>query len=358
MQAAGLALAPVPAQEFLNEECRLLSLWALQDEVVETVSDTKNHSHLAHRLAKCHRSFRHWRCENNHDWAEAENSCSVRICPHCSRRRARILADRLEAFTAPKKNLRYLVLAEKNSSDVAAGIASLWEAWTSLRRSVVWKKYCVGSVAALEVTWNGEERTWHPHLNVLIEGDYFPFEELNQAWVKATHGKGNTSFIRAADAGTVRELIKYVTKVADLLGEPEALDAFLAAVKGKRLVRTYGTFYGLPIADEDDPQAACCPDCKSENTVRLGYIEPYQVGLDFDGVLRIAGRSQARIRDDLARAVSFRADSFPQPRVFGPKNISGISILRRWDELHKEFAAANHIPSGLADLNSTGSRGN
>ena len=70
---------------------------------------------------------------------------------------------------------------------------------------------------------------------------------------RATEGRGRTSFIRAADAGTVRELIKYVTKIADLVGDAPALDEFLTAVARKRLVRTYGTFYDVPVDDEENP---------------------------------------------------------------------------------------------------------
>jgi hypothetical protein len=142
-----------------------------------------------------------------------------------------------------------------------------------------------GCIVAMEVTYNREDGTWHPHLNVLMQGDYFPFEELNQAWIAATQGRGQTSFIRAADAGTVRELIKYVTKVSDLLGKPHALDEFLTAVFRRRLVRTYGTFYGLPFDDEENP-GIVCPDCQSRTVVRLGYVPSYQITLDSKGVLR------------------------------------------------------------------------
>jgi hypothetical protein len=286
--------------EFLSEEFRLLDRYELQADLVETLKRTEHHSHLAPKVAACHHTFRGWHCNTGgHNFAMAENSCSVRVCPHDSRRRSLVLAARLEKFLIAKTGLRYAVLAERNSENLVDGLVSLWEAWTRLRRSVRWKRKVRGCIVALEVTYNREEHTWHPHLNVLMEGEYFPFEELNQAWIDATEGRGRTSFIRAADAGTVRELIKYVTKIADLVGNATALDEFLGAVARKRLVRTYGTFYDMPIDDEENPRAEC-PDCHSSDISRLGVVPSYQISLDLNGVFRFK-RSQRDVdRDDEA----------------------------------------------------------
>ena len=321
------------AQDFLSEECRLLDRYELQRELVKTLQQTEHHAHLAYRVAECHHSFHHRRCDQNHDWAEAENSCSVRVCPHDSRRRSLILAGRLEKFLVGQEGLRYAVFAERNTANLEAGIASLWEAWTRLRRSVRWKRYVKGCIVALEVTRNAEEGTWHPHLNVLMQGDYFPFEELNQAWVAATDGNGQTSFIRAADLGTVRELIKYVTKLADLLVNPKALDEFLTAVFRRRLVRSYGTFYGLKVDDEENPGVEC-PDCGSTTTVRLGHVPSHQIRLDAKGVLRVR-RPAHRVEFDLKRAVEFHP-SLPKEKPL----VSGETFRRMakaWDKRGLEF---------------------
>ncbi|HZC23341.1 MAG TPA: protein rep [Candidatus Binatia bacterium] len=323
-----------PRQAFLpSKEFRLLDRYELQTELVATLEQTEKHSHLVPKVAKCHRSFRHWRCENNHDWAEAENSCSVRVCPHCAYRRTLVLAERMERFTLGKAGLRYAVLAERNTDDLRAGVKSLWESWTRLRRSVRWKKHVQGCVVALEVTYNADEGTWHPHLNVLMEGEYFPFEELNRAWIEATEHRGRTSFIRAADEGTVRELIKYVTKIADLLDDANALDEFLTAIERRRLVRTYGTFYGLKVDDEELPQQdGDCPDCGPHahvSVVKLGYVAPQQVSLDLKGVLRVK-RPDRVVRSELAAAMEF-PPPIPEPRRFRPVP----ALAREWDRIHR-----------------------
>jgi ribosomal protein S27AE len=322
-----------PRQHFLpGKEFRLLDRYELQTELVETLGQTEKHNHLVPKVARCHRSFRHWRCENNHNWAEAENSCSVRVCPHCAYRRTMVLAGRMERFTLGKDGLRYAVLAERNTGDLREGVKLLWESWTRLRRSVRWKKYVKGCVVALEVTYNADGGTWHPHLNVLMEGQFFPFEELNQAWIEATQHRGRTSFIRAADEGTIRELIKYVTKIADLLDDAGALDEFLTAIERRRLVRTYGSFYGLKVDDEELPQQdGDCPDCGPHmhvSVVKLGYVAPQQVSLDFKGVFRVT-RPEKVVRSELDEAMEFPA---PIPAQRRARPI--CALVRDWDRLH------------------------
>jgi hypothetical protein len=320
-----------PTSEFLGEEFRLLDRYELQSELVETLKQTEHHSHLAPKVAACHHTFRGWHCNTGgHNFAMAENSCSVRVCPHDSRRRSLVLAGRLEKFLIGKPGLRYAVLAERNSGDLAEGLVSLWESWTRLRRSVRWKRKVKGCIVALEVTYNREERTWHPHLNVLMEGEYFPFEELNMAWIEATEGRGRTSYIRAADAGTVRELIKYVTKISDLLGDATALDEFLTAVFRKRLVRTYGSFYDIPVDDEENPRGEC-PDCHSSDITCMGIVPSYQVCLDLKGVFRVK-RTEREVDRELDSGVEF----YPSFLMDG-REVSRRAHPRAYDREFNEF---------------------
>lgn len=215
------------------------------------------------------------------------------------------MAGRVQQFIVGKQGLRYLVLAERNCANLADGVASLWSAWTSLRRSVHWKRKVRGSIAVLEVTYNRDSQTWHPHLNVLMEGEYFPFEQLNLLWQHVTAGNGRTSYIRAADESTVYELIKYTLKVAEraqeetgvsslrlIIDRPAAIDELLSALYGARLIRTYGTFYGLNVTDQDEPQEEC-PDCGSKKVCDLGPVSDHQLFFDFE-------KEVFRVRDDVA----------------------------------------------------------
>jgi len=283
-------MAPQPTQEFLSRELRVLDRYEAQGVLVEVLEKTEHHRHLAEKVLLCHKKFRKRRCDQNHTWAKAKNSCACRVCPHCSHHRAGVMGRRTQALVVGKTGLRYVVLAERNCRNLKAGIVSLYKAWNSLRRSVRWLDKVQGSIAVLEVTYNKKRRTWHPHLNVLIEGEYFPFAELNLAWKKATVGKGQTTHIQAANEGTIRELVKYTLKVVErseagelqlIFDDPAALDEFLAAVYGVRLIRSYGTFRGLKVADEEQPEEEC-PDCGSKCIVDAGPAQFSQLSFDFE----------------------------------------------------------------------------
>ncbi|MDQ1252577.1 MAG: Replication protein, partial [Euryarchaeota archaeon] len=56
-----------------------------------------------------------------------------------------------------------------------------------------------------------------------------------------------------------KELAKYVVKPGDFLQDPSLVDEYLKAVKGSRLVSTFGVYYNMVLDDDDDD--CCLPDC-------------------------------------------------------------------------------------------------
>jgi hypothetical protein len=272
------------ATEFLNKELSMLDRYEVQDALIEDLGATEHYSHLVPRVAACHRSFSHYVCDQDHQWALATESCGCRLCPHDQRKRAQEMAHRFQKFLVGKTDLKYVVFSERNCVDLDDGIDSLIAAWHRLRKSSPWSELVTGAVLVLEVTRNVEEDTWHPHLNVLFQGDYIPFDDLLEAWKRSTRENGHGVHIQKADAGTVPELVKYVTKTTDLVGNPVAIDKFLAATAGRRLIRTYGTFYRMPIDEEEG--VLCCPDCQSTRVQRLGSLWQWQVAFDFEGHFR------------------------------------------------------------------------
>lgn len=275
----------VEAQGFLSDRLKVFDRYEMQKDLVVGLEKTKYHQHLAAKVHACHKEFRKRRCEQNHEWvnpSQAHRSCSVRLCPHCSHRKAKMLATRLQKFLVGQTGLRYMVLSERNSKNLEEGKASLWAAWTKMRRSVLFKGKVKGCIAVLEVTFNLRKKTWHPHLNILMQGEYFPQAALKRAWIAATEGRGQTAFIRAADEGTVYELIKYTAKLPDLIHRPAVLDEFLAAMHGARLIRTYGSFRGFNVDEEVEEVEEKCPDCGSAIWIDTGSVHYEQLGFDFD----------------------------------------------------------------------------
>ena len=147
------------------------------------------------------------------------------------------------------------------------------------------------------------------------------------------------------DQGTTRELVKYVTKLSDLVGDVVALDKFLTAVHKKRFVRTYGSFYGLSVADEENPAGKPCPDCDSKEIVMLGRVKPQQVSIDFNGVMRVE-RPPREVDRDFAEAESFRPGLFVRHK-YAPR--PGHERTPRWaeqlDDSVRKFSRRKFISS-------------
>lgn len=188
---------------------------------------------------------------------------------------------------------RYIVLTVENCAleELRRGIDDLFSAFGRLRHSKLWDEVR-GALAVLEVTFNEQERTWHPHINIVVDGPYIEKAALDAAWLRSTQGKGRITWIERADHRTVFELIKYVTKLADFVHIPEAVEWFLVATHGKRFIRTYGSLYGLKLEeldgeDGEEPNQPACPDCHCRQVEELPTsLRIDDVYLDSSGALR------------------------------------------------------------------------
>jgi len=276
---------------------RLNNRWAkfsmLQASLVASLEKI-GRGKLAHEVTQCHTSFGGCRCKAcGGSWARATFSCGVRLCPWEARKRSMRAIHRFGDVIAGLRDPRYLVLSMRNCPlhELRAGIRALFDTFQRLRHSVLWSASVKGALVALEVTFNAESQTWHPHLNVLIEGSYIPQEQLAAAWRKAARDEGLIlPYIKRADSGTAFELLKYVTKLADFVHIPEAVGAFVDATRRTRFLRTYGCLYGLKLAEEDGDGAEAleCPDCGSPDVEVLRHcFSRNDVYFDGSGVLRL-----------------------------------------------------------------------
>ena len=190
---------------------------ALADLLAFTLEQTK-YRKLAPAVRSCHEIFRGFACPNGHVHAKASNSCALRLCPFEMRARAMRALHRFRPLIESLPQGKYLVLAERNTApgELREGIVHLFESWARLRKMPIFKKVR-GALVSLEITYNrammepdyeGERLPWHPHLNVVFDGPFIPFEQLRDAWLQATEGRGRTSWIEPVDRGTANELLK------------------------------------------------------------------------------------------------------------------------------------------------------
>jgi hypothetical protein len=243
---------------------------------------------VAERLRECHTRFWRMRCSNRHKWCRPYRPCNLRICAFEARSRSLRAVRRYGPVIARLEEARHIVLAMPNvpAGELRRGCAELWRAFARLRRSKIWG-WVRGAIAALEVTYRERRREWHPHLHIVVDGPYLPWAWLLEAWRRASGagpGQSRTCWINRVDSGTVRELLKYVTKAAALARHPDALEEFLSVTHRMRFVRTYGSLYGLNIEEEETG----CPDCGSQEIVVESVVTSDDVEWDERGILRPA----------------------------------------------------------------------
>lgn len=138
-------------------------------------------------------------CEPSSDTLAMAARCNNAACPHCARL---ISADRAEqvfqAMTSTGYGLRdyrMMTLTVRNCKrgDLKAAIGKLQTAFEYLRhkkQNPGWADKVRGYIWNLEVTFNHKESTWHPHIHILYDGDFYPIDNLTETWMRITKAVG------------------------------------------------------------------------------------------------------------------------------------------------------------------------
>ena len=188
------------------------------------------------------------------------NFCRQRMCAMCQWRRSMKLgvqADRIYKVLSDRgyKHV-FMTLTVKNCTgdELSGEINELYEAASRLKRMKVYKAV-KGAYRALEVTYNQEADTYHPHLHYLltVPEEYFHAEtyikhdDLMEAWRKAArldydpsvqieglHQKEGQSITSAC-----AELTKYPVKMAEI-NSSKVFQTMDNALRGRRLIQWTG----------------------------------------------------------------------------------------------------------------------
>lgn len=191
------------------------------------------------------------------------------LCPLCAiRRGAKHLSrylDRFESIRASRPSLvPYMVtLTIKDGPDLAERFAHIQKSMKLLRkrraiaRTRSEAKKAAGAVWSFEVKRGKGSGLWHPHLHAVWLCEVPPDPAaLSAEWHQIT-GDSYIVDVRPIDTSDplngFLEVFKYAVKFSD---QPEA-DTWhcFETLKGKRLVASFGEFYGIPEPDDliDDP---------------------------------------------------------------------------------------------------------
>lgn len=246
-------------------------------------------SSAAYPMSLCRQSFNGFVAMGDCHCSKAVGrSCSIRLCPHCEKKRALRLRRGLLGLLDGWKRPRFVTLTIPNVPRLRRPAPETWKkkkqytvydelrgCLRRLRQRKGFRKYVAGGVYVLETThavgqkrckkkgcgaWNErlqddegrwfvrctscghEAHGWHPHVHIVYDGRYFPREELQALWVAA--GGGENVYIQDCRPGLVNELAKYAVKCADVVSTPSLLRELYEAVQGQHLFESFGSARG------------------------------------------------------------------------------------------------------------------
>ena len=165
------------------------------------------------------------------------NFCDVRLCPCCQKRKSFKQAETMLKVAQetlrrhPTMKFLFLTLTVPNVSleELDDKLRHITQSWNRLMNRKVVKRIIKGYHRAIEITYNGERKDYHPHLHIILAvnsryfaEDYINHEKWLKMWQESTKQPEITQVdIRAIKAagkgsydlvGAVSEACKYSLK--------------------------------------------------------------------------------------------------------------------------------------------------
>jgi len=185
--------------------------------------------------------------------------CDHRLCPHCAGRRASKLKENLKGIIDVewgnrRQKLLTLTIDDTPGESLKSASARILEAFKKLRRRKGFKEKIRGGVRAFEVTQNSDNDSWHVHLHVLMDADYWTQEELLGLWRKCLGSGDKKGGARIEESRSgIDEVVKYTVKGVEAAEKwpKEKLKEFLYWATGRRMVQGFGNLYGAKLPEEE-----------------------------------------------------------------------------------------------------------
>lgn len=179
--------------------------------------------------------------------------CHDRFCVPCGVQRQAVIRRNLATRLRDGPH-RFLTLTVRSHSETLDQLVKhLYASFRRLRSRAFWKRHVTGGAAFLEVTFNEDRESWHPHLHVMLEGRYLDLQDLKQAWLGVT-GDSHALSIRLIrqKPQVVSYITKYATKPlpASVVRRPPALEEALQTLAGTRMVLAFGSWRSWKLLDD------------------------------------------------------------------------------------------------------------
>jgi hypothetical protein len=269
--------------------------------------------------------------------------CNHRLCPLCNAVRLEKYRSKAREILGAMQYPTFLTLTVPNKAKLTRHtyreLRSFWKEFYRRNKSLLG-----GGVYSIETTYNREDGSWHPHIHIVFDAPWptrgikkpmfillkrqieflwlritspqarkayrrGEFERWNQDLTQFSQGsEWNQKFRRVIDirpvkseSGAVYELLKYISKTNRFLDVPEAVEGYLRAVRGVRVIQTFGKFYNIkfeePLSQNDLEAMAAMGieaplqgavsyfhcDCGQNKFKGIGFFSMHDVEMDEKG---------------------------------------------------------------------------
>ncbi|MBA7570164.1 hypothetical protein ES708_11911 [subsurface metagenome] len=196
--------------------------------------------------------------EDPHTYRVTANYCHDRWCLPCGATRGRTIAHTL-ADLIGDKHVRFVTLTLKHRDcPLADQLARLRKCLARLRRTALWRRCVTAGAVFWEIKYTGQANSgdigWHPHVHLLVQGEYLPNKApdrpLSKLWHRIT---GDSYIVDIRRPKSRAEVIHYVTKYASkpldasVFAAPHLTEQAMRALHGWRTCTTIGSWRGTPL---------------------------------------------------------------------------------------------------------------
>ena len=188
----------------------------------------------------------------------SSENCRDRWCRPCQRERSRIIAANIIDHLDNKPCRLVTLTIRTEGLTLRQAVAKLYSSFQKLRQTTFWKTRVTGGCATCEIKLSTDGERWHPHLHLLVEGDYIPTGHLAKKWHKITGDSFIVDVRLAADTTTAaRYITKYLGKPvpSSIVRDHPRLVEAIQALTGRRMVSTFASWQGLQLTETCSEQS-------------------------------------------------------------------------------------------------------
>ena len=178
--------------------------------------------------------------------------CRKRWCSCCCRIKTAELTNGYKQPLMELGQLYFVTLTRPNvkGRQLKSEIRKLMQGFTRIKNNMQSKNYSIKiqGMRKLEVTYNENTDTYHPHFHIIMS-DYLATQTLLNLWYKqfptANSKAQDVRAIKQNDEQSFIELFKYATKETTKDGieySGEVLNTIYSSLNGIKLYQKYGTF--------------------------------------------------------------------------------------------------------------------